>query len=87
MQRDNTHSFLLLRLDPDIKTYNIVLSAPQYDYYPAYPTAKMIDFGLCFDDKRYDVPSLKLAGVGTRGWGPPVSSIEQEKDRSYFPVP
>ncbi|KAH7558587.1 hypothetical protein BM1_04724 [Bipolaris maydis] len=53
-------------INPDIKTYNIVLAAPQPDYYPAYPTPKMIDFGLCFDDGYFDDPKRKELGVDYR---------------------
>ena len=57
-------------IDLDIKLYNMVLGLPQDDYYPAYPTVKMIDFGEAFEDDRYFYYEAKEGGVGTEGFGP-----------------
>ena len=59
-------------IDLDIKLYNMVLGLPQDDYYPAYPTVKMIDFGEAFDNDRYPYYEAKEGGVGIEGFGQPV---------------
>ena len=50
----------------------MVLTTPQHDYYPGYLTVKMIDFGGVMDENQIEVFD-KERGVGTYGWGPPVS--------------
>ncbi|EUC30682.1 hypothetical protein COCCADRAFT_103267 [Bipolaris zeicola 26-R-13] len=74
-------------INPDIKTYNIVFAAPQPDYYPAYPTPKMIDFGLCFDDDYFfENPQYKALGVGTNGFGPPEHDYKNFPDYRNQPI-
>lgn len=62
-------------IDPDIKLENIVLCAAQDNYYPAYKTAKRIDFGQVFEDSQLDGDVLLLTQqgiMGTLGLWPPV---------------
>jgi hypothetical protein len=62
-------------IDPDIKLENIALCAPIKDYYPAYKTAKRIDFGQVFEDIDLDGDVLLLTRkgpMGTEGVWPPV---------------
>ena len=59
--------------DPDIKPRNVVLTQSQNNYYPGYLTAKMIDFGNAMDENSLTDYDGKMNGIGTEGWGPPVS--------------
>ena len=54
-------------IDPDIKLENIALCAAQDDYYPAYKTAKRIDFGQVFEDLDLDGDVLLLTRKGPMG--------------------
>ncbi|KAF1847600.1 kinase-like protein [Cucurbitaria berberidis CBS 394.84] len=51
-------------VNPDIKPMNVMLGEAQAGFYPGFKTAKMIDFGMCFDDNRYATGKV---GVGTQG--------------------
>jgi len=64
---------LQTKKDPDIKPHNVVLTQPQNDYYPGYLTAKMIDFGIAKSEDECQNYECKRHGIGTEGWGPPVS--------------
>ena len=57
----------------DIKPMNVMLSEAQDDFYPAFKTAKMIDFGLCFNENKHIIDETQRHGVGTQGYWPPVS--------------
>jgi hypothetical protein len=62
-------------IDPDIKLENIALCAAQDNYYPAYKTAKRIDFGQVFEDLDLDGDVLLLTRkgqMGTKTLWPPV---------------
>ncbi|CBX97204.1 hypothetical protein LEMA_P103350.1 [Plenodomus lingam JN3] len=61
-------------VNPDIKPRNVVLGKPRPDYYPGYKCAKMIDFGICWDDERSSLSGNKR-GFGTRGYQPPVRQV------------
>ncbi|CAO2651441.1 Nn.00g040110.m01.CDS01 [Neocucurbitaria sp. VM-36] len=68
-------------VNPDIKTLNVILSEAQNDFYPAYKTAKMIDFGLCFSD-----PNKKGRGGGTPGLCAPEQMYRQLPHYAHVPV-
>ena len=59
-------------INTDIKLENVVLCDPTEEY-PAYPVAKMTDFGLCARPRK---PTMKFKFTsrpgGTRGHEPPV---------------
>lgn len=61
-------------INVDIKPMNVILGEPQRDFYPAYKTAKMIDFGLCHPSNRFTVEATKHK-TGTPGFWPPVSAF------------
>ena len=64
-------------IDPDIKLENIAVCEARDGYYPAYKTAKRIDFGQVFQDSDLDGDVLlheRKVPMGTRGVWPPVSS-------------
>lgn len=60
-------------INPDIKPMNVMLGEAQDGLYPGFKTAKMIDFGLCVDDGRYNTYNGPRQ-IGTEGFWPPVSS-------------
>jgi serine/threonine protein kinase len=63
-------------VNPDIKLGNVVLGQALPEHYPAYKIAKMIDFGLAFNDNRYNTAASKRAQrIGTEGLCPPASHI------------
>lgn len=61
-------------INPDIKLSNVVLGEARSDHYPAYKTAKMIDFSQAFEEGpgKHDSSDTK-APLGTKGFWPPVS--------------
>jgi hypothetical protein len=60
-------------INPDIKLANVVLGEARSDHYPAYKTAKFIDFGQAFEeDGKYDSAETKRP-IGTEGVWAPVS--------------
>jgi hypothetical protein len=63
-------------ISPDIKLANIVLGAADEVCYPAYKTAKMIDFGQVFRDHCVVDGMVKHKYTcGTGSIGPPVSPM------------
>lgn len=62
-------------VNADIKLANLVLNDAHANYYPAYKTLQMIDFGLAFNDNRLHNEAEKHVWTtyGTRGHCPPVS--------------
>lgn len=63
-------------INPDIKPMNVMLGEAQDEFYPGFKTTKMIDFGLCCNDDRYNFSDNKYYqgyGVGTPGFCAPVS--------------
>lgn len=59
-------------INTDIKLENVVL-CPAINKYPAYPVAKMMDFGLC-TRARHPTEKIKIIEKpgGTPGFEPPV---------------
>jgi serine/threonine protein kinase len=57
----------------DIKPGNFVLGKAHDDYCSAFEVAKMIDYGLAWNDGRLTKAAHKTRAVGTHGFNPPVS--------------
>ncbi|CAE7187324.1 S-TKc multi-domain protein [Pyrenophora teres f. teres] len=77
-------------INTDIKPENIVLTRSQDGYYPGYSTAKMIDFGIALTESKFESSEIKVGGIGTLGWGPPVrtpnSCRQMEYKYDYTPI-
>ncbi|KAJ4363432.1 hypothetical protein N0V83_009725 [Neocucurbitaria cava] len=71
-------------INVDIKPMNVILGESQRDFYPAYKTAKMIDFGLCHPSNRFTVEATKHE-TGTPGFWPPEQEFPLR--RGYRDVP
>ncbi|KAH8704596.1 kinase-like domain-containing protein [Phaeosphaeriaceae sp. PMI808] len=76
-------------VNPDIKLMNVVLGDAQENWYPAYKTPKMIDFGLAqYQDDIYGRYSkMSMTGcIGTPGEEPPEQIWPPHRDYVNFAI-
>lgn len=68
-------------INTDIKLENVVLSQP-IERYPAYPVAKMMDFGICVrsQNPKEKIKFTEKAG-GTAGLEPPVRTHSRKHSK------
>jgi hypothetical protein len=68
-------------INSDIKPGNVVLGKAHEGYYPAFKVAKMIDYGLAWDDGRFTIAAHKTRAIGRHGFNPPVSLSHSYSDK------